>query len=189
MKISISILLFSVLFLLKGHAQLSQPPDELYILVIDVQKKYYEGKRTEKDAVRMLENINSLIEKSDPAKVVYIQAGGSVLNLSFKKTTVDTVVFPPDDRLKRVNDHLITKFAGDAFTVKELTDFLRENNAKNILLTGLMAEKCVFNTAMGGLEQGFNIYILPAALMGKNPRSKEKAIGKMVENGARLMCN
>jgi len=189
MKISIGLLLFSVLFLLKGYAQLSPPPDELYILVIDVQKKYYEGKKSEKYAVRMLEHINSLIEKVDPAKVVYILAGGRVLNLSFKKTSVDTVVFPLDERLKRVNDHLITKFAGDAFTVKELTDFLRENNARNILLTGLLAEKCVFNTAMGGLEQGFNIYIIPDAIMGKNRSSKEKAIGKMVENGARLMSN
>ena len=81
----------------------------------------------------------------------------------------------------------IEEYNGDAFTSAELISFLEKNSASNIVLVGRLAEECLYQTALGGLQKGYNIFIVPEAIIGKTPRRKDKAIKKMVDKEIRLL--
>jgi nicotinamidase-related amidase len=92
-----------------------------------------------------------------------------------------------DDRLKIVSSNIFTKTEGDAFTVDSLNMYLTSCNAKEIVLVGLMAEKCIYATALGGLKKGYDMYIVPEAVIGQTPEKKATAIEKMTKKGIRLL--
>lgn len=168
-------------------SQDNKPLNDKFVIVLDVQSKFYSNHKLKSAAAVMLQNINSVIERSDPDKVIYVNAAGKVLNISFFNISVDTVAYPWDSRLNLVNDNVFTKYEGDAFTEQELVDFLNKQGAKDIILMGVMAEECVYQTTLGGIANGFNMYLIPEAILGKESNSKEKAIGEMTEKGAKVI--
>ena len=186
-ELTLLIILVSGMVCSNARSQEIVMPDHSALLIIDVQEKFIKGKKYEQEAIDMIGYLNVMLDKMDPENVIYIQAGGKVLNLSFKKKSVDTLIFPIDGRLKRINDQVFTKFAGDAFSQSELVDFLRKRGIHDVFLTGLLAEKCVYSTALGGLEKGFNVYLLPEGIIGKSRGSKDKAIGKMSQKGVKTL--
>ncbi|HPT03399.1 MAG TPA: isochorismatase family protein, partial [Bacteroidales bacterium] len=76
---------------------------------------------------------------------------------------------------------------GDAFTSAELMDFLRSRNAREIVITGLLAEKCITATALGGIERGFDIFLVPEAVVGKSGKTRTRAIGKLEKKGVKII--
>lgn len=50
-----------------------------------------------------------------------------------------------------------------------------------------MAEKCIYNTALGGKNRGYDIYLIPEAIIGKISKRKEEAISKMTEKGIKVL--
>jgi nicotinamidase-related amidase len=159
-----------------------------YVIVLDVQPQYYSGTKLDNPAGEMVRNINSILEVADPGKIIYINSIGKALSVSFKGIRAETVPPTPfDSRLKRIGNTIFTKESGDAFDVKELTDYLSKVKAKEVIILGLLAERCVTNTALGARKRGFDVFLLPEAILGKNPGSKEKAIGKMKKEGAQVL--
>lgn len=162
--------------------------DGLYLMVVDMQQFDYKKAEVERSAKELTGTINDLVTNFDPDKIIYIQSASLILNVSFKGIRVDTL--PPadlDPNLKLIGDNLFTKAGGNAFTSEELNDFLEQNKVRKIALAGLMAGECVYNTAMGGLEKGYDMYIIPEAVIGKSDKKKEKAIGKMSKAGVGIL--
>ncbi|MBU1719052.1 MAG: isochorismatase family protein [Bacteroidetes bacterium] len=56
-----------------------------------------------------------------------------------------------------------------------------------IVIFGLLAEKCLYKTAPGGMKKGFEVFEVPDAIVGKTPESKEKAIRKMIGKGVQIL--
>lgn len=161
-----------------------------FVIVLDVQQYWTDNALAKKDAEKMLKTINAVIEKADFDKIIYIKtnAVSKVLNVSFKGIHIDTVFAEEFDKdLRIVNDRIFEKKEGDAFTVNELTAFLEQNNAKEIIITGLLAEKCVYKTSIGGLSRNYDIYLIPEAIGGKSDKSKEKSIEKLEKMGAKIL--
>lgn len=52
-----------------------------------------------------------------------------------------------------------------------------------LLLSGLMAEQCVYHTAIGALKEGYSVYLIADAVMGSTPKKKEKALKKLAKKG------
>jgi nicotinamidase-related amidase len=159
-----------------------------YVIVLDVQSKFYENTKLGSYANEMIKHINSLIEITDPEKIIYIKSAGKMLELSLKHISVDTIPPPPlDTNLKMVSDFVFTKLGGDAFTSADLSAYLMKNSVKEIILVGLLAEECIYNTALGGKKKGYDIYIVPEAVIGKTLKCKEKTLQELKEKGINLV--
>ena len=186
------LLLTMLLFKTFCFSQEKKYENEKYIIVLDVQQYWTDNSLSKKASEEMLKSINKVIEKTNPNKVIYVNTIPVVqtLSISFKGIKVDTITNLSkefDKDLKIVNNNVFEKKEGDAFTVKELTNYLLQHNVKEIILLGLMAEKCVSKTAMGGRERGYDIFLIPEAIGGKSNRSKAKTFKSLCENGARII--
>jgi len=154
------------------------------LLVLDIQEFPIKDKQLERLVKEMIQNTNSVISHFDSENVIYIKAAGRALSITSKGFSVDTLPAPGfDNSLNVVNNNIYLKIEGDAFTSVELLRFLESRNAKEIVLVGLMAEKCIYNTALGGKERGYNIMIVPEAIVGTTTKKKEKAIKKLKDKG------
>lgn len=177
-----------ILNLSKSFSQETTYQNEKYVMILDVQQCWTEKSLSADDAKEMLNSINALIEKTDPAKVIYIRSIARVASLSFKGIRIDTLSGQNyDSRLKIVNNSEFIKTEGDAFSVKELLDQLKQKKAHDIIITGLLAEKCVSKTALGGIARKYDIYVIPETIGGKTNKSKMKAIEKLIKAGVKTV--
>jgi nicotinamidase-related amidase len=161
---------------------------ERYLIVLDIQEFHKKNKLQDSTVKEMIRNVNSLISHFDTAQVIYVKATGKALNISLKGFSVDTLPAPPfDSNLTIVGSNIFNKIEGDAFTSPELISFLESRNAKEIVLTGLMAEKCIYNTALGGKSRGYDMTIVSEAIVGTTPKKKETAINELKEKGIKFI--
>ncbi len=168
-------------------SQEKQFQNEKFVLVLDVQQCWTGKLLSAQAAGDMLKSINSLIGKSDPAKVIYIKSIARVASLSFKGIKIDALPGQDfDTNLLIVNTSAFIKTEGDAFASNEILSFLNQNNAKEIIITGLLAERCVTKTALGGIERKYDIYIIPDAIGAQSEKSKTKTIRKLTKSGVKI---
>jgi len=92
-----------------------------------------------------------------------------------------------DERLNQVNKNIITKKGVDAFTEKELIQFLQKNNTKEAIVVGLMADYYIKETLLGGKELGYEMYFIPEAILGKSEQKKEKILTKLMGKGIKKL--
>ena len=159
-----------------------------YLIVLDMQEDYIVGKIPDSVANEFVENVNRIISKVDTNRIVYVKTEMIVASLSFKGVSVDTIAdLEFCKKLKIVNNNIFIKEGGNAFANNDLADFFMDKNTSDIIIIGLLAEKCVSHTANGGLELEHNIYIIPSAILGKKERTKNKSIKKLINNGAKVI--
>jgi nicotinamidase-related amidase len=160
-----------------------------YLLIVDVQKKFYEKTEIEIQANEMVQKINQMINKFEPQNVIYIKATGKILSVSSKGFKVTPMLPAPelDSNLKIVSNNIFTKLEGNAFTLEDLNKFLTDNKAKEIIIVGLLAEKCIYYTAIGGKEKGYDISIVSEAVISKSKGKKEKTFKKLIKKGIKIL--
>ena len=190
-KIKVRLLLVfvgSILFCNHSFSQNDSIFKDKFLIVLDMQEDYIIGKITDSVANQFIENVNRIISKVDTNRVVYVKTEMIVASLSFKGISVDTIANLDFCRnLKITNDNIYIKEDGNAFANSDLLAYLKDRGAKNIIIVGLLAEKCVFNTTIGGIELGYNTYLVPNAILGKKERTKKKTMNKLKNKGAKLL--
>lgn len=175
------------LFYSNCDAQNSHPLNEKYVVVVDVQEGFA-GDEGDTNSIVFLQALNSIIEQSNPDKIIYVQALHLALSVSLKAIKVDTLTTSKlDKRLKIVGTHFFEKSTADAFSSGGLAEFMSTTGASEVIIVGLLAEKCVFNTVLGALDSGYTTYIIPEAIAGKSQKTKEKALQKLIKKGAITM--
>jgi nicotinamidase-related amidase len=192
MLISKTLMPFSLLifFSFEAFSQEKSYENDKFLIVLDVQQYWTDKAMSAEEAASMVSAINSLIEKTNPGKVIYVRtmAVAKEISISFKGIRTDTLFAPKFDRnLKIVSNNFFEKTTGDAFATKALTDFLDQSSAKDIIIAGLLAEKCITVTTLGGLSRGYNIYIVPDAVGGKSKNSRNKAINHLAGKGTKIL--
>ncbi|MEI8048984.1 MAG: isochorismatase family protein [Bacteroidota bacterium] len=161
---------------------------ERYLIVLDIQEFTKKDTQLDSSVMAMIQNANFVISHFSAGKVIYIKAAGKALSITSKGFSVDTLPAPGFARtLSIVSDNIFLKIEGDAFTSAELIQFLESRKAREIVLVGLMAEKCIYDTALGGKERGYDITIVPEGIVGMTPKKKDKAIQKMKEKGIKFI--
>ncbi len=156
-----------------------------YLIVLDVQEKYIQNVKDTNDVDLFINSTNELINLADKDKVIYVKQLHRALVIDLKGFHIDTLPeMKLDNRLNLEGDNVFTKTKGDAFSNKELLDFLKEKGAEEIIICGLMAERCVYKTVLGSLENDFKTYILYEAILGKSKKSKLKKIENLKRKGA-----
>ena len=195
LKLSKSFLLLIGIIAFNLNTSYCQVPDSLhdsYVIVLDVQREYTENTLSYNQAQQLIDSINFVIENVDASKVIYIVSFHKMLNLCFSKpfifVSIDSSnMWDLDSRLVLVNENIISKEESNVFEVEELTSYLKQNNAKDIIVVGLMAEQCVSESLIGGKELGYNMYVIPEAVVGKSQKSKDKTISNLQNNGINIL--
>lgn len=167
--------------------------DNKFLIVLDVQNhdtKLLESNPSFQD---FMESINAAIGQSNTKNVIYIKGIHLELNISLTFPnlfiSLDAEGMQLDERMDKVSENIFLKDEneGNAFNVGKLNSFLEKNNAKEIILIGLMAEECIYQTGIGGLEQGYDIYVIPEAIIGESKESKDAIIKELVEKGIKIL--
>ena len=165
--------------------------EERFLIILDVQEYYTNRKMTEMDAQIFIDSINFVINKMRSPNVLYVKSIHKVLNLSFSSpfvyVTHDTSSMRFDKRLHIINDNIFSKDDPNTFNLFEINDFLKKNNAKEIIIVGLLAEQCVYKSFIGGKKLGYEMFVIKEAILGKSEKSKEKAIEKMKKEGVKII--
>ena len=103
--------------------------------------------------------------------------------------------FHPDLYIPSDNKFIISKgysrdfdaYSGFQGTI--LNELLKERGIKRIFVGGVATDYCVKNTVIGGLNLGYEAFVLEDGIKGVdvNPTDSEKAINYMLSKGAVLM--
>lgn len=159
-----------------------------YILVIDLQDIWTKQMLNSEESRRLIENINSVIEKADPDKVIYIESVVANLQLNFSGISVG---FPDglqlDNRLFIVNSNKMVKNKPNSFSSRKLSAFIKTHHASEFVVVGLAAEHCILATLLGGLELGYKMSIIPEAIAGESPEIKTKALNTAKVKGVEII--
>jgi nicotinamidase-related amidase len=158
-----------------------------YLIVLDMQEDYIAGKISDSIANEFIKSVNTVIGKVDTNRIVYVKTEMIVASLSFKGISIDTIAnLDFYKNLNVVNNNIFIKEGGNAFANTELADFFKNEEATDIIIIGLLAEKCVFHSSIGGLAAGYNIYLIPNAILSKKEKTKYKTMSKLKKKGAEI---
>ena len=165
--------------------------DDKYLIVLDVQEYYTNYKLSDISTQNVIDSINYVINKMNRNNVIYIKRIHKVLNLTLSYPFIyishDTMAMRLDKRLNLVNEYIYTREKPNAFTQKELNDFLKQNNAKEIVMIGFLAEEFLYKSVIKGKKNGYDMYVIPEAIIGRTEKSKNDVITKLTKEGIRIL--
>ena len=124
------------------------------LLAIDIQRGLTDRKLFQKEL--FLEAVNNAIDeyRKNGDAIIFVQHE----NKQLVKGTDDWLL---DERLhSEAGDKYFGKTNADAFSVKELRDFLDSNEIKDVLVCGLVSHGCISYTVKGGLGLGYDMSLL-----------------------------
>jgi nicotinamidase-related amidase len=104
--------------------------------------------------------------------------------------SVDSSAMRFDKRMNNVNEQVFIKekSSASAFIIEELNDFLKQHNANEIVIIGLMAEGSLYKSLIEGKDLGYDMYTIPEAIIGKTQKSKDKAVKKLAKEGVKILA-
>lgn len=150
-----------------------------------MQEEYAENEISKESTAKEIEIINKIISTANPENVVYAKSVHKILNFSLKKIYVDKIAKDLDDRLEVVGENVFTDYGGNVFNSDELVNYVNETNINQIVIVGRVAEECITKSVLSGKKSGFEMFIIPDAIIGKSKVSKFKAIKRLKEKGVK----
>lgn len=182
-----SLMLFAISLLLSinSFSQSKEKQDGKCLVILGAEHRYTQVTNTKSLTQEVIDNINSVIEKFDSDKIIYVYSIHKALYVSKRgpKMGLDSIGMIRDERLNLVNNNIIIKKEVNAFSDKKLIQFLQKNNTNDVVIVGLMADYYIKETLLGGKELGYEMYFIPEAIMGKSEKNKEKILNKMMTKG------
>jgi len=161
--------------------------DDKFVIVLDIQDYYTGNKLSESSSQQLINAVNKVINNSNANRIIYIKRTHKLLNLSlsypFIYNSFDSAAMLLDKRINIVNDQVFIKEKSSAFSIMELNDFLKQNNAAEIIIMGLLAEQCVYDSLIEGLKLGYKMYVIPEAIIGKTEKRKDEILKTLVSKG------
>ncbi|RZU02809.1 isochorismatase family protein [Rivibacter subsaxonicus] len=129
------------------------------LLVIDMQRGAFDGEACEpiSGAEALLANTHALVDaaRAGGVPVLFVQhlENEGVFVAGSARADIHTTLSPAAD------EPTITKRASSAFEDTDLAARLESLGARELIVSGLQSEFCVFNTARAALELGFVVRI------------------------------
>jgi len=140
------------------------------LLVIDVQRAIFTRPNPVYNAYKIIEVINALVDRAHlyGVTVAYIQHS----NKTILQTGSDGWQLHPDLKPSS-RDLAIVKDHGNSFIGTTLQGDMESRNIENIIITGLVSNQCVRATALGGLELGYDVFLVQGghSNVDKNPEA------------------
>ena len=191
MRKLVFILIISCFSIQLCFSQNNNQIEDKFLIVLDIQEYHTINKMSETSSQNFVDSVNYVINNTNPNNVIYVKSNHKVLNIStsypFIYVSHDTSAMRLDNRLNLVNEHIFIKDKSNSFTVEELNLFLKQNNAKEIVMIGLLAEECIYGSLIAGKKLGYDMYMIPEAIIGKSQKSKNKTIKKLLKAGINIL--
>jgi len=178
------------------------------LIVVDMQNDFMPGGALPvPDGDKIIPVLNEYITKFEEKglPVFYTRDWHPVDHISFKGhggiwpkhcvMNTEGAKFHKDLKFPLDNKFIISKgtsrdfdaYSGFQGTI--LNDLLKERGIKRIFVGGVATDYCVKNTALGGLNLGYQVFVLEDAIKGVdvNKGDSERAINYLLDKGASLI--
>lgn len=173
---------------------LGQSPTKKALLILDIQDDFT-GKQARmpvepQQANQMIQRLNSLVTRLDPATYEIIYIGNEFRKFDFLnlfrnfaaiKGTSGTKL---DNRLVISSKNYFPKNKENAFSNPALNTFLRSKAVTELFITGLKAEACVYSTTKGAIKNGYKVNILTDCIATTSDKKREKMLLRYIKAGA-----
>jgi len=167
------------------------------LLVIDMQIDYVDenGKLPiEKSQINpLIETINRIIEDFNDKnyKIIYFRrvfSKNDIRNIPNNFAAVEgTAGVAIDPRIKIVSDNIFDKYAPSSFSNKRFENFLIKNKINELFLCGVMADECVYETALGAFDRNYIVNYFSNAVGSSSKKNTENAINKLSKKGINIL--
>lgn len=139
---------------------------------------------------KMIQSVNRLIEYFDQAglQVAYVRqvfSSSFVTRLHGGRILAGRMEPRICRWVKVVNTNDFAKNRTDAFSNRQLEQFLIDRQVEEIFLVGLDAAFCVYYTALGALNRGYRVTVITDAVM--TGRDMEQVLRRYHEKGITVM--
>ena len=133
------------------------PANKTALLIIDVQRALFTRPTPVYKDKWMIEVINSLVDLAHlyHVPVIYIQHS----NQSILKEGTDGFKLHPGLK-PGPEDMKIIKKQGNAFQGTTLQSIMESRGLENLIVTGLVTQGCIRATSLGGVELGYNMFLV-----------------------------
>lgn len=147
------------------------------LLVIDVQREYFEGAFPIRHPVGHLEAILDMMDAANKAKIPTVV-------IRHHQPDPESPVFRKGSDLWQLHDEvesrprevLIDKQLPGSFTNTPLDQFLRENRVDTVSIVGYMTQVCCDTTARQAFHRGYNVEFLRDATGTLDVQNKAGAV-------------
>lgn len=163
------------------------------LLVIDVQNDTTSNKSFYGDTTEFVENVNQAIALAEQGgmEILYVKnINGSnpiVLLLSLGRYRKGTAGVELDGRLQLVNENTFSKSIGDSFSSKEFEEYLISKSVDTLYIVGADASACVYSTARGGTNRGYNVNVVEDAVISISDSIKKQMLQQYAADGVEVI--
>jgi nicotinamidase-related amidase len=167
------------------------------LLVIDMQIDYIDenGKLPiEKSQTNnLIKNVNNIIDYSHGInyKIIYIRRlfrkndiGNVFRNFAAIEGTAGVEI---DPRINVVSGNIFDKYTPSAFSNKRFENFLIKNHINELYVCGVMADECVYETALSAFNSGYIVNYYANAVGASSKKNIESAIEKLKSRGIKII--
>ena len=141
----------------------------------------------------LIKNANDIIEDfhSKGYEIIYIRSVFSkydIANFFRNKAAVEgTTGIEIDPRIHIVSENIFDKKRSSAFSNKDFDDYLINNQVNELYILGLMAEGCVYKTAISGLNREYVVHFIENAVGIWKMKNFEPIKEKLNKKGANII--
>lgn len=159
------------------------------LLVIDVQEVCVGRDHAEffKYDANLLTSVNQIIDENKENIVVYIR---NVMKRNLVNKFAPFHAYENSKEIELVkgvhivSDIIFDKFTGDAFSNKQLSEFLNANKVDEVEVIGVDGGACVALTALGALRNGYKVVVNEKGIGTMFDKKKEFYFHKLKKLGA-----
>ena len=162
------------------------------LLVIDMQEvtvgknhaKFFQYDDT------LVPAVNQVIDENKDNVVVYIRniMKNNMLNkfapFQAYEGSKEIELIP---ELHMASDHVFDKFTGDAFSNKQLNEFLKSNKIDKVEVVGVDGGGCVSLTALGALQNGYEVVVNTKAIGTVMEKKRDTYFNRLKKSGAEFV--
>ena len=150
--------------------------DDTVFLIIDVQDKL----------VNMLKNSDEIAKNNTIlAKAANILGVPIIATEQYPKGLGNTI---SEVREYIKEEELCEKTSFSALENPDVLNKIKACSPKNIVITGIEAHICVYQTTLALIENGYNVYVVKNAVSSRNKKDYNTALELMRDVGAKPTC-
>jgi len=167
------------------------------LLVIDMQIDYIgeNGKfPIERNQINnLIETVNNIIGDFNDSnyQIIYIRNNfrkNNIKNVFRNFASIEgTTGAEIDPRINIVSNNIFDKFTPSAFSNTRFENFLISNRINELYLCGVMADQCVYETALSAINSGYIVNYYGNAVGSSSIKNIEKAMQKLKNKGINII--
>ena len=141
-------------------------------------------------STEIIENVNKIIKEYNVDNVIYIvnlMKDNLISKFAPFKAFKGTKEVELAKELDIVNDNIIEKYKGNAFTNPELNKLLQQKNCDEVEIVGVDGGGCVAHTVFGALENGYKVTIHKVAIGTMFIKKSEKYNRQLLDKGVKFI--